>query len=199
MKTWQRTLFWVAWIIFCIVCWIPTFNKYVMACDYEEEECHIPSAGLTLNLLGIGVSAQYFPYEEVVVEAEPEEEVEEEPQIEYIRIGSTAYYDSNHVGKVHGYTLQAGRTLAGKVEWRGKEVDLYKCNKDGSVGEYMGRYQFQDTGYGKPTGIGKTSFGCHKGKSMGDIEAGLTIDIFFNTYNDCTNYGRKDVYMVWID
>ena len=36
-----------------------------------------------------------------------------------------------------------------------------------------------------------------EGLYRADIEAGLTIDIFFSTESECNSYGRRDVYMVW--
>ena len=77
-------------------------------------------------------------------------------------------------------------------KWLGRSVKLYDKNK-----KYMGTYTFHDVGYGQSTGYGKSRL--LKGKMLGTIETGECIDIFFNTYNECINYGRRRVYMVWID
>ena len=76
------------------------------------------------------------------------------------------------------------------IEWRGRKAELYDLEYN-----YLGEYVFNDVGYGKPTGIGKSRL--LKGKSIGDIEAGKCIDIYMNTYNECMNYGRRNLYMVW--
>lgn len=52
----------------------------------------------------------------------------------------------------HGYT-KSGQwvregIVAGKEEWLGKCAVLYEVNEDGSMGEFIGYYEFLDTGYG---------------------------------------------------
>lgn len=112
-------------------------------------------------------------------------------------VSSTAYYDKYNCKKVHGYTLTPNYTLAGMIEWRHKKVELYECNEDGTVGKLMGTYQFQDVGYGQSSGYGKSQL--LKGKTIGTIENGSCIDIFKSSYSDCVAYGRKNVYIKWLD
>ena len=110
---------------------------------------------------------------------------------QFISVDSTAYYNSNNSYCADG-TWPTPGVLAGKREWLGRSVKLYDKNK-----KYMGTYTFHDVGYGQSTGYGKSRL--LKGKTLGTIETGECIDIFFNTYNECISYGRRRVYMVWID
>ena len=80
------------------------------------------------------------------------------------KVSSTAYYDKYHRISASGRPLTEGVSLAGKVGWLGKQVSVYRCNKDGSVGEWMGNYRFDDTGYGAPSGEGESRI--LKGKTM---------------------------------
>lgn len=38
--------------------------------------------------------------------------------------------------------------VAGKREWLGKVVVLYEVTEDGTMGDFIGYYEFKDTGYG---------------------------------------------------
>lgn len=111
----------------------------------------------------------------------------EEP--EYIKVGSTGYFNKYNAHCADGTWPEPG-VLAGKREWIGKSVDLYDSEYN-----HMGTYTFHDVGYGKSIGYGNSKL--RKGACLGDIEVGVTIDIFFNTEAECSKYGRKDIYMVW--
>lgn len=180
----KRRVFWCAWGVFCVACWWPVGTKYFAMPVTPEINV---TAGAS-SLLGDVLNTPS-------VEADDVEVVEVANECEVVE--ATAYYDVNHVGKVHGYTLCEGITLAGKEEWRGRWVNLYRCNKDGSKGELMGLYQFQDVGYGKNTGKGQSKL--LKGRCLGDIETGQTIDIYFDNYMKCSSWGRRKVYMEWVD
>ena len=104
-------------------------------------------------------------------------------------VDSTAYYDIHHYGYgATGRPLIEGLTLAGKVEWLGLSAALYDTNMN-----YLGTYEFTDTGYGQSTGRGKSNL--LKGKSIGTIENGTCIDIYFNSYADCVKWGRRKIYI----
>ena len=104
-------------------------------------------------------------------------------------VDSTAYYDIHHYGYgATGKSLVEGLTLAGPVKWLGKSAALYDMDMN-----YLGTYEFTDTGYGQPTGRGTSKL--LKGKSIGTIENGTCIDIYFNTYADCVSWGRRKVYI----
>lgn len=68
---------------------------------------------------------------------------------------------------------------AGKREWFGKTAKVYR-NDNGAVGDLIGQYVIEDTG-GTP------------------IQNGSVIDIWFPTYDDCMNFGRRLVYVEIVD
>lgn len=106
-----------------------------------------------------------------------------------IEVEATAYYDINHFG--HGATgkrLLEGTTLAGRKEWLGMSAILYDMDKN-----VLGIYEFSDVGYGQPTGYGKSAL--LKGRTLGTIEAGKCIDIYFDSVAKCRQWGRRRVYM----
>ena len=110
-----------------------------------------------------------------------------------IMVESTAYYDKyNHGHGATGEKLIEGLTLAGKKEWLGMSAALYDMNMN-----YLGTYQFSDVGYGQSSGYGSSKL--LKGRSIGTIENGTCIDIYFDTYADCMAWGRKNVYMKLIE
>lgn len=111
------------------------------------------------------------------------EYLSDEKPMNVFKVSSTAYYNPNGNKTADGSNTIANLTLAGKSEWLGKACYLYACNSDGSIGECLGYYEFHDTGYGRD----------------GDIPRGETIDIYMNTYNECVNYGRRNIYVQFIN
>ena len=104
-------------------------------------------------------------------------------------VDSTAYYDKYGYGHgADGRALVEGLTLAGKKEWIGMSAALYDTDMN-----YLGTYEFRDTGYGQSTGKGSSKI--LKGRSVGTIENGTCIDVYFNTYSGCKSWGRRKVYM----
>lgn len=64
--------------------------------------------------------------------------------------------------------------IAAAPEYLGCVAQVYEVAEDGGVGEFIGYFPIEDTGYGAPTGKGKS---IYKGrKSAGTIEAGITYD-----------------------
>jgi hypothetical protein len=67
---------------------------------------------------------------------------------------------------LHGITKSGSYTrdgiLAGKEEWIGKGAILYEVKEDGSLGDFIGYYEFKDTGYG----------------IEGSIQNGTSIDVW---------------------
>lgn len=168
---------------------------------YYGQELSIPTAGYTAHLTELSLEPVIEPLEVEIVESAEEVEHESEgcfmDETEYILMGSTAYYNINNSKCASGVYPRANHTLAGMVSWLGGEVELYECNKDMSVGKCLGRYKFEDTGYGRSIKRGASKI--IKGKPLGDIEAGLTIDVFFDTLAECKQYGRRNIYMKWIE
>ena len=101
-----------------------------------------------------------------------------EPELKPINV--TAYYSENPTG-CRGDLMREG-IAAGKQSWYGKAIVLYK-NEDGKPGELIGVYEILDTGYGRDTGKGESKI--KKGRHLGTIETGETIDIYRDNYDRC--------------
>ena len=110
------------------------------------------------------------------------------------KVSSTAYWDKYNRTSASGRTLVEGKSIAGKIEWLGKYADIYACNDDGTLGDLLGTYRFDDTGYGAETGYGDSII--LEDKSIGTIENGTCIDFYRENESDCWSYGRRDVYIV---
>ena len=113
-----------------------------------------------------------------------------------IKISSTAYTASSKAKTADGTHPYYG-ILAGRPSWLHKKCNLYYCNKDGSVGSLIGTFEFRDTGYGQSTGKGSSKI--LKGKSVGTIENGTCIDIYMDSKSQCFSWGRRNVFLEFID
>ena len=178
----------------------PTYSKpvkqqkqnYISGCNlYEDYANWIMPLGIEIPSDEPTVEDNDIPEvsascENEKIESEPEKI---EPEPEYIKVNSTGYWNKYNAHCADG-TWPTPGVLAGKREWIGKSVDLYDIDHN-----YIGTYTFHDVGYGRSIGYGYSKL--KKGECLGDIEAGLTIDIFFSTESECNSYGRRDVYMVW--
>lgn len=112
-------------------------------------------------------------------------------------VSSTAYYDEYNRHSASMRELIECHSIAGKVSWLNRSVNIYKCNSDGTVGEFMGTYTFDDTGYGAESGVGESKI--LEGRTVGTIENGTCIDFFFDTEAECVDYGRRNIYIQFID
>lgn len=115
----------------------------------------------------------------------------------FVQVESTAYWNEYSRPCANTKQPQAGLTLAGKVEWLGKSCYLFAYNEDGTVGECLGYYEFHDTGYGQESGEGESKI--LSGKTVGTIENGTCIDVFMNTKDECVDYGRKNVFILFVE
>ena len=115
----------------------------------------------------------------------------------FVGVESTAYWNQYNRPCANTQMPQANLTLAGKIAWLGKSCYLFKCNDDGSVGECIGYYEFHDTGYGQESGVGESVI--LSGRTVGTIENGTCIDIFMDTESECRNYGRQNVYILFVE
>ncbi len=106
-----------------------------------------------------------------------EQRIDSEPFV----VECTAYCDEGFTAS--GKPTVEGQTIAGAREWLGCMAVLYKVDEDGGIGEYIGTYQFTDTGYGID----------------GDILRGETVDIFMEDEDACWEWGRRNVYVQVID
>lgn len=112
-------------------------------------------------------------------------------------VSSTAYYDEYNRHSASMRELIEGHSIAGKVSWLNRSVNIYKCSSDGTVGDFIGTYTFDDTGYGAESGIGESKI--LENRTVGTIENGTCIDFFFDTEAECVDYGRRNVYIQFID
>lgn len=112
-------------------------------------------------------------------------------------VSSTAYYDEYNRHSASMREFIEGHSIAGKVSWLNRSVNIYKCNSDGTVGDFIGTYTFDDTGYGAESGIGESKI--LEGRTVGTIENGTCIDFFFDTEAECVDYGRRNIYIQFID
>lgn len=99
------------------------------------------------------------------------------------KIRCTCYCDS-------GVTSSGAETregiIASKKEWQGYCACLYSIAEDGSIGEFIGFYEILDTGYGRETGIGESKI--FKGRTLGTIESGETIDVYMPTLHQAEEW-----------
>ncbi len=120
----------------------------------------------------------------------PVQAQEKQPELRLVE--TTGYYDYRyHLGIGYdGRKLVEGLTIAGKKEWLGYSIALYDLDY-----KLIGIYEVRDIGYGKSLGwkYGKSSL--RKGSPVGDIEAGLTLDLYFNKKSDAEAWGRQKCYM----
>lgn len=120
----------------------------------------------------------------------PVQAQEKQPELRLVE--TTGYYDYRyHLGIGYdGRKLVEGLTIAGKKEWLGYSIALYDLDY-----RLIGLYEVRDIGYGKSLGwkYGKSSL--RKGSPVGDIEAGLTLDLYFNKKSDAEAWGRRKCYM----
>jgi 3D (Asp-Asp-Asp) domain-containing protein len=86
----------------------------------------------------------------------------------------TAYYNPNGNLTASGAETIEGVTIAGAREWLGCLCVMWDENKN-----YLGTYEFTDTGYGRD----------------GDILRGETVDVFMQSRSDCVTWGRQKVYI----
>jgi 3D (Asp-Asp-Asp) domain-containing protein len=98
------------------------------------------------------------------------------PFDEPMKLRCTCYLDSGITAS--GKPVREN-IMAAKPEWIGCVACVNAVNPDGSIGEFIGLYEITDTGYGRETGQGVSSI--LKGKTLGTIEAGQTVDIWFPT------------------
>lgn len=73
--------------------------------------------------------------------------------------------------------------VAGKKDWMGYTVEINAINEDGSIGEFVGYFEFADTGLGMDS----------DGDGIGDtIREGNSIDVWVNSLKDA--YAWRDKY-----
>ena len=113
--------------------------------------------------------------------------------MELKQVEATAYYDYRHVGiSYDGRKLVPDLTIAGRKEDIGKTAVIYDLDFN-----LIGIYEFRDIGYGQATGRGTSK--VRKGMTVGTIENGSCVDIYFGSLLECRAFGRQKVLMQIID
>ena len=74
-----------------------------------------------------------------------------------------------------GSSKQEG-IVAAKSEWMGSIAAVYKVESDGSIGDFIGYFPIDDTGYGHALVSDQYKSEILKNKKVGTIETGLTLD-----------------------
>lgn len=96
--------------------------------------------------------------------------------VEPVKLRCTCYCDD-------GVTASGCKTrpgiMASKKEYLGYVACVNAVNEDGSIGEFIGFFEILDTGYGRETGMGISQI--LKGRTLGTIETGETVDIYMPT------------------
>lgn len=96
-------------------------------------------------------------------------------EVTFIPMTATAYC-------INGTTASGSHARRGiaasKPEWMGLTAMVYK-NDNGEPGDFLGYYEIKDTG----------------GKN---IRSGKVIDLWFPTYDECIQFGRKKVLVVLV-
>lgn len=77
-----------------------------------------------------------------------------------------------------GYTRKG--VCASARKHFGKVAQVYKRNSDGTIGQFIGYFEVKDTG----------------GQS---IASGRVLDIWFPTYNECMNFGRRKIVVIFTE
>lgn len=105
-----------------------------------------------------------------------------------ILLDTTAYCSGTHGS--HGDKMQRGHVAYMESSY-GTHIELYEAipEEDGtySLGKFIGQYQVKDCGYGKKTGVGRSRVRPDKG-SLGSIETGETVDVYFPEYAECKEW-----------
>lgn len=81
-------------------------------------------------------------------------------------IRCTCYCDEGYTKS--GQWVREG-IVAGKEEWLGMAAVLWEVDEDGSMGDFIGIYEFLDTGYG----------------IEGSLQEGTSIDVYRPTLDAC--------------
>lgn len=107
------------------------------------------------------------------------EPVTGDPFEEVVKMRCTCYCE-------HGITASGQKTrygiVAGKKDWLGCVATLYAINEDGSIGEFIGQFEFKDTGAGMDTD------GDGKGDS---IKNGQSIDVWIESLDAAYKWRDK--------
>lgn len=156
---------------------VPEVVRRSGVCTGKNARKHMKKVSLVIFTIIIAGILLSWTTKAQGAEVAPVQRIDGEP----FRVECTAYCDEGITAS--GKPTVEGLTIAGAREWLGCMAVLYEVDEDGSIGEYIGTYQFMDTGYGRD----------------GDILRGETVDIFMEDEDACWEWGRRNVYVQIID
>lgn len=99
------------------------------------------------------------------------------PYGEPFKIRATCYTWTGNPCKNGNYPV-GDLTLAGREEWLGKTCIMYAVNEDGGIGDFIGYFQFDDTGYGINV----------PDSDKGTIQLGQSIDVYRNNMSSVKDW-----------
>ena len=102
------------------------------------------------------------------------------------RAQATAYCEPGKLTAT-GSNKQNG-IVAGCPEWIGSIAAVYLVEEDGSIGEFIGLYPVEDTGFGRAIESDGYKSEILKNKKPGTVETGITLDFRQKSYSDCKNF-----------
>lgn len=123
--------------------------------------------------------------DEVAAQGNVLEDINSEPYLCY----TTGYYSENTHG-CRGDKMHEG-IAAMAPELYGYAAIIYEAipTDDGfEIGDFLKIVEIKDTGYGYSTGDGQRSKIRKDKKSTGTIEAGLHVDVYYETYGECKEW-----------
>ena len=112
-------------------------------------------------------------------------------------VATTGYCEGTHGS--HGDRMRQGY-VAYTPETYGFAMEIYKAEPTDNgyeLGDYLGLYEIKDCGYGRSTGQGKSRVRSDK-KNQGTIEAGLSVDRYAPTLQECREWMKATNGMVFI-
>jgi hypothetical protein len=96
---------------------------------------------------------------------------------------ATAYCEPGRLTAT-GSSAQEG-IVAGPPEWIGSIAAVYLVASDGSIGDFLGLYPVEDTGYGHSLSVQGYKSSILKNKVPGTVETGITLDFREKSEADC--------------
>ena len=111
-----------------------------------------------------------------------------------------SYIEHDQDAKEPGDVIYNGGIPHTLTETTGYCMEIYKAVETETgytIGDFIGLYEIRDTGYGRPTGQGKSNVRDDM-KSRGTIEAGLSVDRYAPTLSECKDWMNETNGMIFI-
>jgi hypothetical protein len=101
----------------------------------------------------------------------------------------TAYCEPGRLTAT-GSDAQEG-IIAGSPEWIGRVAAVYRVETDGSIGDFIGLFPIEDTGYGHEIAASGYNSEILKNKKPGTVETGITLDFRQKSEDACVEFMRS--------